>query len=78
MAYEKMAFSSSKSETCNNLQVDSKISSHGVWFNKSGTLENHTDSPDLAATDWPLQVPRHHLGDHKYKQNREVDPVVAH
>jgi hypothetical protein len=40
-------------------------------------MENHTNSPDLAATDWPLQEPWYHLGDHKYKENREVEPVVT-
>jgi len=40
-------------------------------------LENHRNIPDLAPTDWPLQVLRYRLGYYKYKDNREVEPVVT-
>jgi len=42
-----------------------------------GILENHRNIHDPAPTDWPLQALRYHLGDHKYEDNREVEPVVT-
>jgi hypothetical protein len=78
MAYEKMTFSSSMSETCKiNLQVDSKISSRGVCFCEYGNLENHTNIPDLVPTNCPLQALRYRLGYHKYRDNLDVEPVVT-
>jgi hypothetical protein len=39
-------------------------------------LENHTNIPDLAPTNWLLQALRYDLGYHKYRDNCEVEPVV--
>jgi len=40
-------------------------------------LENHTNIPDLAPTNGPLQTLRYHPGYHKYRDNRDVEPVVT-